>query len=58
MAKAVSCKDVGVDCNFVARGKTVDEVMKVAAKHGREVHGMKEISQELAKKMKAAVHDE
>ncbi len=32
------CKDVGADCNFVATGKTVDEVKKKAFDHAAVVH--------------------
>lgn len=33
--KTISCRDAGVDCDFVARGNTADEVMKTASEHGR-----------------------
>ena len=44
MSKVVSCRDVGVDCDFVARGETMDEVLQACATHGKEAHGMDEIS--------------
>jgi len=58
MAKVVSCRDVGMDCDFEARGETEMEIMKKCAEHARTDHGMKEIPAELAVKVKAAIHDE
>jgi predicted small metal-binding protein len=39
MAYTLACRDSGVDCPYVARGETVEEVMQDAAKHVKEVHG-------------------
>lgn len=33
-----ACKDAGVDCNFVATGESVEEVMKAAFAHGEVAH--------------------
>jgi AhpD family alkylhydroperoxidase len=52
----LSCRDVGVDCDFVARGKTEEEIFKKAAEHGKKAHNMKEISPELLEKARAAIH--
>jgi predicted small metal-binding protein len=58
MAKVVTCRDVGVDCDFEARGQTEQEVLKKCAEHARSEHGMKELPADLAAKVKAAIHDE
>lgn len=58
MAKVITCRDVGMDCDFVARGETVEDVLQACAKHGKEAHGMDEIPPELAEKVKAAIRDE
>lgn len=55
MAKAVKCRDVGVDCDFEARAETVDELMKKCAEHVKSVHGMTEIPAELVAKVQAAI---
>jgi len=36
MAKVLSCKDLdpSVECDFTARGKTMEDVMRKAAEHG------------------------
>jgi len=57
MAKVVRCRDVGVDCDFEARGNTVDEVLAQCAKHGKEAHGMDKIPPELMEKVKVSIRD-
>lgn len=58
MAKVVRCRSVGVDCDFEARGETAEEVLRECAEHGRQEHGMTEISPELETKIRAAIQDE
>ena len=58
MAKSMCCKDVGPECDFVARGETEEEVMGQVAEHARTAHGMEEVPPELAEKAKAAIRDE
>ncbi len=58
MSKVLTCRDVGVDCDFVARGATADEVMEKAREHAAKDHGFAEIPPELAEKAKAAIRDE
>jgi predicted small metal-binding protein len=56
--KIVKCRDVGVDCDFVARGATEQEIMQQCAEHARKEHGMNEIPPELAQKVRANIRDE
>jgi predicted small metal-binding protein len=58
MAKIVSCRDVGVDCDFVARGETEQDLLQQAAEHARSAHNMTEIPAELADKVRGAIRDE
>ena len=58
MAKVVSCREVGVDCDFVAKGETEQEVLQQCAEHARSAHGMTEIPAELAEKVRAAMREE
>jgi predicted small metal-binding protein len=58
MAKVVSCREVGVDCDFVAKGETVEDVLQQCAEHGRKEHGMNELPEELADKVRGAIRDE
>jgi len=58
MSKVVRCREVGVDCDFEARGETEQEVLQKCAEHAKSAHGMDEISPELATKVKSSMHDE
>ena len=58
MTMVIKCRDVGVDCDFVARGQNEQEVMNACAEHARTDHGMTEIPAELAAKVRAAMHEE
>jgi predicted small metal-binding protein len=57
MEKRLSCRDVGVDCDFFACGKTEDEVMQKAADHARTSHNMSEIPKEVHEKARSAIRD-
>jgi len=46
MMKMLKCKDVGVDCDFAASGKTEEEVLKKAAEHARKDHGIKKVTKD------------
>ena len=58
MAKIVRCREVGVDCDFEARGETEQDVLDKCAEHGRTAHGMQELSPEVVAKVRAAIRDE
>jgi len=47
--KALSCKDIGVDCDFIAKGMTADEVLKKAAEHAKKEHGIKKVTEDYLK---------
>jgi len=57
MAKSISCRDVGVDCDFQATGETVEDVMQQCADHAKSAHGVVEIPPELAEKVQSAIRD-
>ena len=56
--KMVSCRDVGMDCDWVARGANEQEIMQQCAEHARTEHGMNEIPPEVAAKVRACIRDE
>ena len=58
MAKVLRCKDIGMDCDFVARGETEEEILKQAAEHAGTTHDMKEIPEEVLDKVRAAIRNE
>ncbi len=58
MAKVLRCRDVGIDCDFEARGANEQEILEKTREHARRVHGMEEIPAALVTKVSAAIHDE
>jgi len=61
MAKTLACRDMGVDCPYVSRGETEEELMADATKHVKEAHGYTDEQlkdPELMKKVKAAIKTE
>jgi predicted small metal-binding protein len=57
MAKSISCRDVGVDCDFQATGETMEDVMQQCANHAKSAHGLDEIPPELAEKVQSAIRE-
>jgi predicted small metal-binding protein len=41
--KTLTCRDVGVDCDFVTHGETEQEVLEKATQHARKDHGFADI---------------
>jgi predicted small metal-binding protein len=58
MSKIVRCREVGVDCDFEARGETEQEVLQKCAEHAKSGYGMDEIPPELAAKVRSSIRDE
>ncbi len=58
MAKIIRCRDVGVDCDFEARGNTVDEVLQKCREHAKTAHGISDLPPELVTRVKAAIREE
>ena len=58
MTKVITCRDVGVDCDFVARGQTEEEILAQCAEHARSAHGMNELPPDLAEKVRSSIRDE
>ena len=56
MELEVSCRDVGVDCDYVAHGRTEEELFKNAAAHGKSAHKMDRIPPEVMEKVRSAIH--
>lgn len=58
MAKILSCREMGKECDFVARGKTVDEVLQKATNHAKTVHGITELPPEAIAKARSLIREE
>lgn len=46
MGKILRCKDIGVDCDFVARGNTEEEVLNKASEHAKKNHNIKKVTKD------------
>jgi len=57
MAKSLSCKDVGSDCDFSACAKTEDEIFDKVKDHAKNVHNMSEFSKDFYDKARSAIRD-
>lgn len=55
MAKELRCRDVGMNCDFQARGDTEEDVLRQASAHARTAHQITEMPPELAAKVRAAI---
>ncbi len=58
MEKVLRCADVtGTACQFVARGKTMDDILQQTGRHATEGHGLT-VTPELVEAVKARVTEE
>lgn len=55
MTKHISCGDVVEGCAFEASAPTEEELVKQVSQHAAQKHGVKEVTPELAAKVKAAI---
>jgi predicted small metal-binding protein len=55
--KVLSCKDVGVDCDFRAQGRTAGEVLRRAAEHARKDHGIKKVTKDYLDSWRKKIHN-
>jgi len=61
MGMKLACRDLGVDCSYVASGETMEELMAKMGPHGKEVHGYTDEQlndPKMMEKVKAAVKRE
>jgi predicted small metal-binding protein len=55
MSKHIACGDVVGGCSFQATAQTEEDLVKQVSQHAKEKHGVKEVTPELAAKVKAAI---
>ena len=61
MVQKFACRDVGINCDYIASGETEEELMANIGKHAKEVHSYTDEQlkdPELMKKVKAAIKNE
>ncbi len=54
----VSCREVGMDCDYVCKGETEEEIMKNAGEHAVRDHGYNEedlMTHELREKIRSHI---
>lgn len=51
----LSCRDVGVDCDFTASGGTVQEIIEACVEHAKGNHGMKGFDTDLYHRMRSHI---
>lgn len=56
--KVLACRDVGVDCDYKVRGRTVDEVLQKASDHAKREHGIRKVTNDYLDSWRTKVHDE
>ncbi len=57
MAKVISCREAGQDCDEVIRGQTEEEVLQKAAEHAKQ-HGLVEATPALAAQLRGLIKEE
>jgi predicted small metal-binding protein len=57
MGKHIACGDVVEGCSFTANAATEEELVKQVTAHAAQQHGVKEVTPELAAKVKAAIQN-
>lgn len=57
MGKAIACNDVVSGCRFETSAATEDELLQKVTAHAAESHGVREVTPELAAKVKAAIRE-
>lgn len=55
--RQIACREIGVDCDFVAKGNTDEEVMQECRKHGKEAHGMEALPPDLELKVRKNISE-
>lgn len=56
MTKVLKCGDLMPGCGFEARGATGQDVLKAAAAHAKEAHGL-EATPELVEKVRGVIKE-
>jgi predicted small metal-binding protein len=53
--KRLACRDVGLDCDFIIKGETEEEIIKNAVQNAWEIHAIK--PEEMTSEMKVRIKD-
>jgi len=56
MDKELYCRDTGLDCDFLACGRTEEEALSKLGQHVLTIHGIQGFSKEFYNKARSAIH--
>jgi predicted small metal-binding protein len=57
MGKELRCGDIIPGCDHVMQGETEDEVMAKGAQHAKESHGIEQMDEATAEKVRSAIRE-
>ncbi len=58
MNKVFKCTDMGFECEWVATAKTESELMVLIKDHAAKCHDLKNITKDIATKVKSVIKDQ
>lgn len=58
MAKVLRCDVIFLGCGHVVRAESEEELLRLAAEHAKQVHGVTEIDEATLRKVRAAITNE
>jgi len=53
--KRLACRDIGLDCDYIIKAESEEEIMRNAVQHAWEIHAIK--PEEMTSEMKAKIKD-
>ena len=58
MAKVLRCDAIFLGCGHIVRAESEEELLRLAAEHAQQVHGVSEIDEATLSKVRAAITNE
>jgi predicted small metal-binding protein len=58
VAKVLRCDAIFLGCGHVVRAESEEELLRLAAEHAKQVHGISEIDEVTLRKVRAAITNE
>lgn len=58
MAKVLRCDAIFLGCGHVVRAESEEELLHLAAEHAKQVHGVAQVDEAMARKVLAAITNE
>jgi predicted small metal-binding protein len=55
MTKVLRCDAIFLGCGHVVRAESEEEILRLAAEHAKQVHGVTEIDEAMTRKVRAAI---